>query len=160
MACDSSVYGLLRMSADTHLNKHQWPRMSIDKIKGLPSVDQAAEGHLGGRVSDILPQKRQEIAEDWPEYVHMSRSMAHDGQTYPVHIGPAHQVLSDYGLSRLRHHYAADQLMLGSGHHRVAVAEELGWSHLHYSPDMHETGDEWEADALDNAVDSYQRKRG
>lgn len=138
------------MSADEHLGA-QWPSMSLDEIKRLPSVD-AIDMPGGGTVADILPYKRREAREDYAEHTPTRVSMKHEGQTYPIHIGPAHQVLSAYGANHKRHEYAPDQLMVGNGGHRIAMAEDLGWKQMHYSSNQHDTGDEYDDDALDKAL--------
>lgn len=146
------------MSAIEHLGP-QWQRMAISDILKLPSADLA--GHGGGTVADLLPQRRAEVASDYgQQYSQLRTSMERDGQTMPVHVGPAQRVLRDYAAPRsVRAQYDPHALMFGNGHHRVAIAQDLGWTHMDVSHDMYDT-DGGDASDLDDALDSYHKNRG
>jgi hypothetical protein len=95
--------------------------MPIDQIMRLPSVD----AEPGGTVADVLPRKAREVAEDpHHEFGPVRDSMRAHGQTYPIHIDP------DVGVA--------------NGHHRIVIARQLGWKSMAYSPEVLDTGEEFE----------------
>jgi hypothetical protein len=83
--------------------------MSIDELKGLHSLTPDS----GKTVGDTLSSKRKDILE-YPEYNSVRKSMKTQGQTEP--LGVSNGTLTD-------------------GHHRVAIAEDLGWKGMHVSAD-------------------------
>jgi hypothetical protein len=92
------------------------------EILALRSAE-AEEDYGEYTVADVLPYKEEDIAGDrGGEYSRLRESMMTRGQTAPVNI------------------YAGT---LGDGHHRVALAVELGWTSMRYTdaPSEHPTDD-------------------
>lgn len=109
------------MTASDHLSPGQFPRMPLDQIMRLPSSDAPP----GGTVADVLPRKAREVAEDpHGEFGPLRADMAAHGQRWPIHVDP------DTGV--------------GNGHHRIAIAQQLGWKDMAYSPEFEDTGEEFE----------------
>jgi len=88
--------------------------MSMDELKGLKSGP-----HPGKTVGDTLNSKRRDTLE-YPEYNTLRKSMKTKGQTEPLAV--SNGTMSD-------------------GHHRVAIAEDLGWSGMNVSADTLRGGD-------------------
>ena len=95
---------------DRNLNQKQF--MSIDELKRLKSIDSAKPG---GTVGEELPRKRREIVQNYQVYNSVRNSMKEKGQTAPLCV-------------------SGDKLL--QGHHRIAIAEDLGWEKMHVSNDL------------------------
>jgi hypothetical protein len=78
--------------------------MSMSDLKGLRSG-------AGKTVGDVLPAQRRDILEN-PVYNSVRRGMKESGQTAPLRVNDG---------------------TLVDGHHRVAIAEDLGWAGMHVS---------------------------
>lgn len=89
------------MAATDHLGPQF---MTIGALKGLSSG-----AHPGKMVGDTLQDKRRDILE-YPEYNTVRKSMKTRGQTEPLSVTGS---------------------TLNDGHHRVAIAEDLGWKGMH-----------------------------
>jgi hypothetical protein len=92
--------------------------MSINELKGLKTID-APSGDK--TVGDLLDKKRGEIL-DAPEYNSVRQNMKRQGQTAPLGVSKNHDWLLD-------------------GHHRVAIAEDLGWEKMEVSSDVLKSSD-------------------
>lgn len=118
--------------------------MPISQILRLPSID----SHGFRDHSDDLDTWTVETAihsKDIHDDYHQAimDSMAENGiNLVPIHIGRARDVINLYtSFKSLHPELGSDtQLMLGNGHHRVAMALELGLKELLYSTDRDETG--------------------
>lgn len=125
------------MSASDHLNESQFPRMAVSQLKRLWSVE-------GGKVSDHLDRKLQDVAETedyagghWDSV----RKALHNGTIDPVHVQTRAGV--DLGNSQ--------RYVMGEGHHRVALADQMGISSLPVSrrqsdANDHGNGSKWRSD--------------
>jgi hypothetical protein len=91
--------------------------MSINELKGLKTIDRP--GCPDATVADTLATKRRDILRD-PEYNSLRKSMKTSGQTAP--LGVSEGTLVD-------------------GHHRVAIAEDLGWEKMEVSSDVLKSSD-------------------
>jgi hypothetical protein len=99
------------------MTEHAFPKMRLTDILALKSAE-AEEDYDEYTVEDVLPYKLEDIAEDRDgQYTHLRISMQTRGQTVPVNICNG---------------------VLGDGHHRVAIAYELGWETLYYCGDSRE----------------------
>jgi hypothetical protein len=122
------------------------PVMNIDEILLLPSVD--SEGFYDNEldsVKDVIDKKYVNT----PEYRELSRAMAKDGQTFPIHIADGETIWHTYtkdtynpGAERPCPQEYRGVLVMGNGHHRVKLAIELGWTEMQYREDARYTGDD------------------
>lgn len=107
------------MSARRHLSEGEFGKLPLSEIMQLPTVD--ARESLGEKtVADVLGRKRADMAKD-PGTYSLLRSSMKKGQTAP--IGIRNGVVID-------------------GMHRIALAKDLGISHLFHTPDRMRTEDE------------------
>ena len=76
------------------------------------------------------------------------REVIEHGQTVPVHVDHGFRLLSAYAdVDLTSYARGLDELLalwFGNGHHRVAIARELGWTHMICSPEKLDTGTEYE----------------
>jgi hypothetical protein len=94
-----------------------FPRMSLPDILRLRSASECTCRWHGQErtVAEVLPCMQEAIAEDLDgRYGRLRESMRTHGQTAPIFI----------------YHGG-----LGDGHHRVAMALELGWTSMFYCAD-------------------------
>ena len=118
--------------------------MPIDQILRLPSIDSDGIWDQSDDLDTWTVEnaiKSKDIDDDYHEAI--MDSMAENGiNLVPIHIGKAIDVISGYTLFRSMPPGldSETQLMLGNGHHRVAIALELGLKDLLYSTDRDETG--------------------
>lgn len=124
------------MAASDHLSPGQFPRMPLDEVLKLPSVD----GLDYGPVADVLPSKERDMQSGWEKdhYDRLRQRMADHGQETPVHIFTAGR--RAYGSPIPRE--LRGQLMMGNGHHRVAMARQLGITDIAYTPDKQKSATE------------------
>jgi hypothetical protein len=100
------------VAASDHLSPGQF--MPMAKLLQLRSGDVHQDEQT---VADVLPRKKAEMADPHmtPEYyAALRQSMVDHGQTAPIEVvrAPGGRVL-------------------GEGHHRVAIAHDLGWEGMH-----------------------------
>jgi hypothetical protein len=81
-----------------------WP---MEQVKNLGTTALAERVIL----ADILPAIQQEIDACLPMYSLLMRSMEEHGQQVPVRV-------------------TSDKLRLRDGHHRIAIADLLGWDNM------------------------------
>jgi hypothetical protein len=114
--------------------------MSIEKILSLPSVDSIGfyDDELES-VKEVLVRKNV----DMPTHRALSRAMAKNGQTFPIHIADGETAWHTYGTDKTCPQKYRGKLVMGNGHHRVKLAIELGWTEMQYSGDVRYTGDDW-----------------
>lgn len=97
-----------------YLNGAQF--MTVDHLKNMPSMD----SRTGGTVGDMLPQKRADMARD-PGTYDLLRSSMRKGQTGAIGVNEG---------------------VVFDGHHRIALADEMGIKHLRVSDNWEDTGDD------------------
>lgn len=132
---DPDRYLPARGRRQAYLNPQQFKTMR--EIRRLPAVDTWGMGTVGGQ---LLSMKRQEIAEgegDTADYGALREAMRKGGpagsEVPPVHIGKGMGTAYGNGLSNRK-------TMFGNGGHRVAIAADLGWKAMRYTPDLEESG--------------------
>lgn len=137
------------MTASDHLNARQFPRMPIDDVLRLPSIDAIGElGHSDARasgptVADTLPWKRGEVQAQPERYKPLREAMERGDPVPPIHIFTGGR--RNYGGPTPQEFRG--QAIAGNGHHRVALAKELGWTDIPYSPrkrDSYSDNENWE----------------
>ena len=107
------------MTASDHLSQGQF--MPMDKILKLTSAD----SKTGGTVESVLPEKRAHMNSKPEVYSDLRDSMKNNGQTRP--LGAAEDTMFE-------------------GHHRVAIAQDLGWKGMEVSPDVGKSYDDtWDS---------------
>jgi hypothetical protein len=115
----------------------------IEDLLTLPSVHQLMEPRGKRTVADALA----ELDTMTPRYWSVREHMARTGQPEcPLHVGPANVVLRSYGhmdLTVLAQDEELNSSWFGNGHRRLAIAVELGWSHIFTTPDVINSGAEY-----------------
>jgi hypothetical protein len=114
--------------------------MNIDEILLLPSID--SDGFYNSKLDSVKDVLDKKVATG-PEYRELSRAMAKDGQTFPIHIADGETAWHTYGTDKTCPQKYRGKLVMGNGHHRVKLAIELGWTEMQYSGDVRYTGDDW-----------------
>ena len=115
----------------------QFRRMAISRAMRLPSVDMIDTGHSRAdqTVSASLGEKMHDVEND--DYLQeVSNNIRKEGQTVPVHIGRAEDVMNAYHVGRnhpARSLYTPDELMMGDGHHRLAMMHSQGMKTIKYT---------------------------
>lgn len=104
-----------------------YPKMPLSKIKRLYTPDWNDDDEEGTRVRDVLKRKYQQVD---PE---LERSMRERGQTAPI------ELRTDP--------YTGEVNTLGQGHHRVSIADRLGWKSMHYVVDRDDLTHDHDYDA-------------
>jgi hypothetical protein len=104
--------GLPPHSFTDNLHPDQF-RVPIKEILKMHSADAELQERPGKLVRHAMRRKRREINSDPEYYGAVKNEMATNGQTVPLSIGRAE---------------GHEHLL--NGHHRVAIAQELGWSHM------------------------------
>lgn len=113
------------MAASDHLSPGQFPRMRISQLKRLHSVE-------GMRVGDHMADKLADVHETEPyagAHWDSVRGAIRDGTIDPVHV-----------------FVKRGEGYMGEGHHRVALAEDMGESSLPVS--------KWGDDAMRHSRDT------
>ena len=93
----------------------EYPRLPLSRIKNLYTVDWDQSDDEDVRVRHVLQRKYQKADPA------LERSMRERGQTRPIELR--------------RDPFTNKANTLGQGHHRVSIADRLGWDHLHYVRD-------------------------
>ena len=114
-----------------------------DYLLGLPSIHQLTQPPGRRSLADAL----REIDTFDARSRYIRDRMIERGQVLdPVHIAPADVVLRSYGNLDQRILAEPDELgctWFGNGHRRLAIAHELGWSHILTTPDVFRSGPEY-----------------
>lgn len=127
------------MSATRMINGQQF--MSVRHLMKMPGVDAGqqlptgrdghhtvADGNRTGRVSTMAPHKAREYTQGsalehtYPEL----RDKIRSGDVDPVHVDKGKNIWNDYNVREPLHPRDAERPMLGNGHHRVALAHQMG----------------------------------
>jgi hypothetical protein len=108
----------------------EYPSMALDEILLLPSADAAYDSEY--TVADILPHMQREINANFVSsskdmsYSDIRENMRRNGQTVPICIADDYEGFP----------------MVYNGHHRIALAVELGWTEMYYTDDFMESDGE------------------
>jgi hypothetical protein len=117
--------------------------MHLGQILPLPTIDRLLEPPGRRTVADAV----RDIDVNTARHREVRAWMIEHGRVpYPVHIAPAKVVLNSYANMRQEILALDDELggcLLGNGNRRVAIAHELGWSHILTTPDVFRSGPEY-----------------
>lgn len=122
-----------------YLNPEQFMLMS--DVRKMPGIDQG-----GGPVSALIPRKQAQVelnmgsSKDYPALVRAMRKGGPAGkQVPPVHIARGPDIYAAYGGST---GWGLDTpgFALGNGGHRVAIADQLGWTAVPYTTHKMQSG--------------------
>jgi len=109
--------------------QHGTSRIPIEELLRLPSIHQLMQ-----------PQGKRTVA-------HAIADVDEHGQPeFPVHVAPANRVLRSYANMDQRVLALPEELgtmWMGNGHRRLAIAVDLGWSHILTTPDVFDSGPEY-----------------
>jgi len=123
--------------------QHGTSRIPIEELLRLPSIHQLMQ-----------PQGKRTVAHAIADVDHntgrsfaVRKYMAEHGQPeFPVHVAPANRVLRSYANMDQRVLALPEELgtmWMGNGHRRLAIAVDLGWSHILTTPDVFDSGPEY-----------------
>jgi hypothetical protein len=120
--------------------------MPIADILNLPSIDSTGLNGCGNStltVSDLMSEKTRELVtggnESPEEYDRIRESMAMFGiNTIPIHVDYGSALCPEYGFPCPDQY--ANSLVMGNGHHRVAIALQLGHATMLVTDDQMESG--------------------
>lgn len=153
------------MTADQGLNDVQF--MSVRRLMKMPSVDASSNAfptavgphasdstslaHRSGRTNSVAPEKMRDIdwddstaaSDDFPRsYGDDMREAIANGTIDPVHVNTGEHMSKQYGNSDIPD-INRNRLMVGNGQHRVALAAEMGVTHLPVTGSAQNSGQDW-----------------
>ena len=139
------------------MSPEQFPMMSVRRLLKLPSVDSdpllaAAYGnsdrgmgdlakarYRGTPDHDVESAKKGDIAYHARGYAPLVQAMRAGG---PDAIPPLH-VAKDASAHYGGNNIFPGRTQLGNGGHRLAIAHQLGWTHMRVTPNIYESGDDF-----------------